>query len=176
MLAYFFLNEAKIISSNRKLSKLYNPIRIGLLISLLFGLVAIGKRHLIPISQNYFWLSSIIMILVILYLVHSIIKINEIKSVRSKIQIYILSCLILISTIFSPSISGAIVIVLLSFLVNYKTGIIIGIISFIYFISQYYYDLNFTLLTKSIILFSSGIVFLLFYLFTIKKLNANEKI
>ena len=60
--------------------------------------------------------------------------------------------------------------------VNYKTGLVIGIISFIYFISQYYYDLNFTLLTKSIILFSSGIVFILFYLFTNKKLNTNEKI
>jgi len=82
----------------------------------------------------------------------------------------------LVSTIFSPSISGAMIIVLLSFLVNYKTGLAIGIISLIYFISQYYYDLNFTLLTKSIILFSSGIVFLLFYLFTTKKLNSNEKI
>jgi len=176
ILAYFFLNEAKIISSNIKLSKLHNPIRIGLVISLIFGLVAIGKRHLMPISQNHLWLSSIIMIFVILYLVHTIVKINEIESVKSKIQIYVLSCLILISTLFSPSISGAIVIILLSFLVNYKTGLIIGIISFVYFISQYYYDLNFTLLTKSIILISSGIVFLLFYLFTTKMLNTNEKI
>ena len=91
-------------------------------------------------------------------------------------MIYILSALILVSTIFSPSISGGIVIVLLSFLVNYKTGLAIGIISIIYFVSQYYYDLNFTLLTKSIILFVSGIMFLLFYLFTAKNLNTNEKI
>ena len=176
LLTYLFLNEAKIISLNRKLSKLYNPIRIGLVISLLFGLVTIGKRHLIPISQNYIWLSSIVMIFVIIYLVYIISKINEIESLKSKILIYSLSSLILISTIFSPAISGAIIIVLLSFLVNYKTGLVIGIISFIYFISQYYYDLNFTLLTKSIILFSSGIVFLLFYLFTTKTLNTNEKI
>ncbi len=176
ILAYLFLNEAKIISSNRKLSKLYDPIRVGLVISLLFGLITIGKRHLIPISQNHIWLSSIVMIFVIIYLVYTISKINEIESVKNKILIYSLSCLILISTIFSPSISGAMVIILLSFLVNYKTGLVIGIISLIYFISQYYYDLNFTLLTKSIILFCSGIVFLMFYLFTTKKLNTNEKI
>jgi hypothetical protein len=176
ILAYLFLNEAKIISSNKRLTQLYNPIRIGLVISLLFGLFSIGKRHLIPISQSHIWLSSIVMILVIMYLVYSIIKINEIKTVKSKVMIYTLSALILISTIFSPSISGAIVIVLLSFLVNYKTGLAIGIISIIYFVSQYYYDLNFTLLTKSIILFVSGIMFLLLYLFTTKNLNTNEKI
>ncbi len=176
LLTYLFLNEAKIISLNRKLSKLYNPIRIGLVISLLFGLITIGKRHLIPISENHIWFSSIVMIFVIIYLVYTISKINEIESLKSNLLIYSLSGLILISTIFSPAISGAIIIVLLSFLVNYKTGLVIGIISFIYFISQYYYDLNFTLLTKSIILFSSGIVFLLFYLFTTKKLNTNEKI
>lgn len=176
ILTYLFLNEAKIISSNKRLSQLYNPIRIGIISSLLFGLISVGKRHLIPISQNHIWLSSIVMISVTMYLVYIIIKINEINTVKSKVLIYTLSALILVSTIFSPSISGAIVIILLSFLVNYKTGLAIGIISMIYFISQYYYDLNFTLLTKSIILFVSGIMFLLFYLFTAKSLSTNEKI
>ena len=35
ILTYLFLNEAKIISSNKRLSQLYNPIRIGLVVSLL---------------------------------------------------------------------------------------------------------------------------------------------
>ncbi|SEE43695.1 protein of unknown function [Tenacibaculum sp. MAR_2010_89] len=176
VVTYFFLNEAKIISSDNRLSMLYNPVRIGLVISLLFGLISVGKKHLIPISQSHIWLSSIVIILVTMYLVYTIVKINEIKTIKSKMMIYILSALILASTIFSPSISGGILIVLLSFLVNYKRGLAIGIISIIYFIAQYYYDLNFTLLTKSIILFISGIIFLLFYLFTIKNLNPNEKI
>ena len=176
ILTYLFLNEAKIVSSNKRLSQLYNPIRIGIVISLLFGLILVGKRHLTPITQNHIWLSSIVMILVTMYLVYTIMKINEINTVKSKVMIYTLSALILVSTIFSPSISGAIVIILLSFLVNYKTGLVIGIISIIYFISQYYYDLNFTLLTKSIILFISGIMFLLFYLFTTKNSSTYEKI
>ncbi len=54
ILAYLFLNEAKIISSNKRLSQLYNPVRIGLVISLLFGLISIGKRHFNPnISKLY---------------------------------------------------------------------------------------------------------------------------
>jgi len=176
LLTYCFLNEAKIITSNNKLSKLYNPIRIGLIFSLLFGLIIIGIKDLIPISQNYVWLSSVIMVFIILFLVKTITKITKIETLKNKLMIYSLSVLILIPTVFSPSISGAILIILLSFFVNYKTGLVIGIVSLIYFISQYYYDLNFTLLTKSIILFSSGIVFILFYLFTNKKLHTNEKI
>lgn len=176
ILTYLFLNEAKIISSSKKLSQLYNPIRIGLVISLLFGLISVGKRDLTPIAQNDIWLSSIVMIFVIFYLVYTILKINKINTVKNKVLTYALSTLILLSTVLSPAILGVIVIILLSFLVNYKTGLVIGIISIIYFISQYYYDLNFTLLTKSIILFVSGIMFLLFYLFTIKNISSNEKI
>ena len=176
MLTYLMLNESKLITSHIKISKLYNPSRIGLIISVFFGLITIGKRHLIPVSKNHIWLSSIVISLITIYLVYLISKINKIDTLKSKILIYTLSASILIPTILSPSISGAIVIILLSFLINYKTGLAIGIISFIYFISQYYYDLNLTLLTKSIILLSSGILFLLFYLFTIKTSTHNEKI
>ncbi len=166
---YIFLNEVKILSSSsKKISRLYNPIRIGSVISLLLGLILSSKKFWTPISQDYSWLASIVMILVTLYTISIILQIYDIKSIRNKTYIYALSIFILISTIFSPSITGAIIIILLSFLVNYKTGIIIGLISIIYFISQYYYDLNFTLLTKSIILLISGVLFLLFYLFSIK--------
>jgi len=96
ILTYLFLNEAKIISSNKRLSKLYNPIRIGIIISLLFGLISVGKRHLIPISQNYIWLSSTVMIIVTIYLVYTILKINKITTVKRKVIIYTLSILVLV--------------------------------------------------------------------------------
>ncbi|WP_417936263.1 DUF4401 domain-containing protein [Flagellimonas ochracea] len=75
-------------------------------------------------------------------------------------------------TLFAPGISGSLLIVLLCFKVNYKTGFIIGIISLIYSIGQYYYDLSFTLLTKSIILFLSGVLLLVFYMVFNKKLGS----
>jgi len=176
ILTYLILNEAKIISFNKTLSQLYNPLRIGLVISLLFGLITLGKRNLIPISENYIWVSSIVMIAVTLYLVSIILKINNIDTDKSKVLIYTLSIIILASTIFSPSILGALVIILLCFMINYKTGLAIGIISLIYFISQYYYDLSYTLLTKSMILFVSGVLFLKLYFLTTKHISAHEKI
>ncbi|MEX0313941.1 MAG: DUF4401 domain-containing protein [Allomuricauda sp.] len=176
MMVYWFLNEAKIISSGAKLSLLYNPLRIGVIVSLVFGMVALGVRDLIALDQNYLWISSVFISAGVLFAVHNIMEVVEIHESKHRSAIYGLTLLFLLPTIFCPSISGAILIILLCFFVNYKTGFVIGIVALVYFVSQYYYDLNFTLLTKSIILISSGGVLLAFYLFIQKMLQKNEKI
>lgn len=174
VLTFVFLKEAKIITTGRKLSKLYNPFRIGLVFSFLTDLVFLGKKGLIPLSSNYIWGSSIITISVLFYLISVLFKIIPVKSLKDKVIIYSICFLMLLPTSLSPAISGAILIIIISFLVNYKAGFVLGIIAFIYFLSQYYYDLNFILLVKSCIMFSSGILFIIFYLFTYKKLGSNE--
>ena len=176
ILTVFFLKEAKIININTVLSKLYNPIRIALIFSFLAGLAILGHKEFIDLSQVYIWVSSIFIILAILYVLSHLFKILHIIKNSHKISIYALSIIVLLPTVLSPSISGAILIILLSFLVNYKTSLVIGIAAFIYFVSQYYYDLHFTLLTKSILLFSSGVLFLGLYLLTNKKLTSNDKV
>lgn len=173
---FFFLKEAKIISSKNSFSRMYSPVRIALVFSFLAGLILIGKYHLIPFSSDYLWISSVVIIANILFLLPKIFTILNISATAQKIGIYCISLAVLLPTMFCPGISGAILIILLSFLVNYKTSLVIGIVAFIYFISQYYYDLNITLLTKSIILFSSGILFIGLYLLTHKKLASNEKV
>lgn len=175
-MTYIFLKEAKIITTNKALSKLYDPVKIGLIFSFLSGLFFLGKKGILPVSPDYIWLSSVVIILVIVYLTSTLFNVLNITKTRHKIGVYIFTVLALLPTALSPAISGAILIILLSFKVNYKTGLAIGIISFIYFISQYYYDLNFTLLTKSILLFSTGVLFIALYLLTHKKLTKNEKI
>jgi uncharacterized membrane protein len=176
ILTYWFLKEAKIVTTNKALSKLYNPIRIGLTFSFIAGFAFLGIRWIHWFSPDYVWFSSVIIVSAIIYLVSGLFDVLNVTKKWHKTTIYIFTTLVLLPTAFSPAISGAILILLLSFLVNYKTGFVLGIIAFIYFISQYYYDLNFTLLTKSILLFSSGVLFLVLYLFTYKKLTTNEKI
>lgn len=176
ILTYFFLKEARIIKISKALSKLYDPMKIGFIFSFLSALAILRKKEFLSISSDYIWTSSIVIIISIVYLLSFILRILNISTVKDKALLYIFTVLTLALTVLLPGISGAALIILLGFLVNYKTGLVIGIISFLYFISQYYYDLNFTLLTKSILLFSSGILFLLFYFFTHKKLTTNEKI
>ncbi len=168
---YSMLNEARIVSTSKILSRLYNPIRLGLLFSLLAGLAFVGKRGMVKLDADFIWLSSVITIPAVIYLVFMILKILEINNLRRSVFIYILSILLLIPTAFSPAISGSLLIILLCFFVKYKTGFAAGIIAFIYFVGQYYYDLNFSLLTKSILLFLTGVMFLIFFLFTNKKLR-----
>jgi len=173
---YYFLKEAKIITIKKVFSKLYNPVRAGLTFSFLAGLVLLGKKGLFLITYDCIWLSSIIIISAIVYLAYILFDILNITKIQYRIPVCIFTVLALLPTALSPAISGALLIILLSFLVNYKTGLSIGIISFIYFISLYYYDLNFTLLTKSMLLFSSGIIFIILYLFTRNQLMRNEKV
>ena len=168
----WFLNEARLIKTNAIISRLYFPVRIGLIISVICGLISVGKRDLFAIE--YIWLSSVITIPLAIYIINKILNVMEVNDTNTKIKILVASLFILLPTSLSPAISGALIIILLSFLVNYKTSFAIGVIAFIYFISQYYYDLNFTLLTKSLILFFSGLVFLAFFLFTYKKFKSNE--
>ena len=173
-ISYFFLKEARIITTNRGLSNLYNPIRIGLVFSFLSGLIFLSIRDLIDMPLNYIWLSSIVIIAAIIYLMPVLFRMLHITGNQYKAGVYVLSLLILLPTALSPAISGAILIMLLSFRVNYKTGLALGVIAFICFVSQYYYDLHFTLLTKSILLFSSGVFFMVLYLFIHTKSKSDE--
>ncbi|MEI6141300.1 MAG: DUF4401 domain-containing protein [Mariniphaga sp.] len=175
LLIWSYLNEAKIITWSKVICKLYNPVRTGLIFSLIIGLFVVGKRDLVKISPDFVWLSSIVTIPILFYLIYRIMQIIKIRNPKSEILIYGLSALILLPTAYAPAVSGALLILLVSFFVNYKTGIAIGIIATAYFITQYYYDLNLTLLVKSLILFSTGILFLLFYFLT-NQSKTHEKV
>ncbi len=175
-IVYIFLKEAKIITTNKALSKLYNPVKTGLIFSFFSGLFFLGKKGILPVSPDYIWLSSIVIITLIVYLISTLFSVLNITETRHKISIYIFTVLLLLPTALSPAIPGAILIILLGFMVNHRTGFVLGNIAFIYFIFQFYYDLDFTLLTKSILLFSTGVLFIALYLFTHKKLTKNEKV
>jgi len=171
-----FLYESKMITLSNKMSRLYNPLRIALIVSFLTGLAATSKKQMLSLSDNYYWISAVVIALAILYLIPKILNKLAVTEMNLKITIYILVLLLLGFTSGSPAILGGILMLLLSFYTDYKIGLVIGIVALIYFVSQYYYDLSFTLLTKSIMLFSSGILFIILYLFTNKKFTTNEEI
>jgi len=176
LMSYFILNEAKLIVQSKTTSKLYEPVRIGLVFSFLFGLIILGKRDLLPLSKDFIWLSGTVVVCIIVYTLANVVEVLHIHERKQKLYVYVISILVLIPTLLAPAVSGALLILLLCFLVNYKTGFAIGVISLIYFIGQYYYDLHFTLLTKSILLFSSGMLFVVLYLLLHRKLTNDEKI
>ena len=168
-LNYLFFKEAKIITTNPNICRLYRPVRIALLFSLAGVLILTVIPHWI--GQSY-WvlLPSAASVAAILYLVSHIISLLNVENTTYKQIIYVFVLLLLLPTALFPPLSVSLMIILLCFRFNYKTGFVIGIISFIYFIGQYYYDLDLTLLVKSILMIVSGVLFLLFFLFTRHKL------
>ncbi len=174
-MSLFFLFEAKIITLNRKLSKLFNPIRAGLIVSFLFGLGVLRTRHLFNLDFSFVWLYALMLFVIIIFVTTKILKTLEVTEPKTQYFSYGIITVILAITAFSPSILGAILLILLSFYVNYRTGFILGLITLTYSVFQYYYDLNLTLLTKSVILIGSGILFLALY-FLISKSQRNEEI
>lgn len=170
-LASMMLKEAAIITAGKKLSMLYNPARMGLICSLTGILIVAGYQWPGLYLKQYAWLSAIPSILAILFITPRILHILGVNDPTKKWLVITAVLILLLPTVFAPGISGSLLIMLLCFMVHQKTGMVIGILSFIYFISQYYYDLNLTLLTKSILLIVSGVLFLLLYFFTHKKLD-----
>jgi len=168
---FWNLSEAKIISRKR-ISRLYDPVRIGLIFSLISALVYIGIRDLVPV--HYTWIPSLITIPVILYLVSVTMKSLRIENRSDRIKIYIISTALLVSAFFAPAISGSMIIILLSYRVSHRTGVAIGIASVVYFIIQYFYDLHISLLAKSGVLFFYGMILLIIYLLTYKDLVKHE--
>lgn len=176
ILYFHIINEAEMIKRLKIFTHIYNPIRTGLIVCFVSNLAILCLRGMLGIPIDYIWISSLINISLTVLLLFNLFKVLHVTEIRSKIFLSLFTMIVLAPTITFPGISGAILIVLLCFFVNYKTGFVIGVLAFLYFISQFYYDLNLTLLTKSMLLFSSGLLFLTMYYFTNKTLAKHEKI
>ncbi|MEI8075641.1 MAG: DUF4401 domain-containing protein [Bacteroidota bacterium] len=175
-LVQVFLNEAKIISAKQYLSNLYSTLKIGLIIIFIISLGLISVKSELLFHLNYSWISSIAPIAAVLIFMNILMNKLEVLEKNSRTQIYIISGIVLVLTAISPAIIGSILVLLLCFYVNYKTGFIIGVLSLIYFVCMLYYELDYSLLIKSEMLFVTGIIFGGIYFFNAKKLVTDEKL
>lgn len=174
-LLFVFLYEAKIIRYSKKISRLYKPVLASTVIIYLIvlGYYATSKIFRNPIDNAWFF--SIVLFIINLFVVSKIIDVLRFRQKTVILIAFIFATLILGIMAFSPAVLGVMLLILLSFYINNKMGFILGIISFIYFIGQFYYNLEYSLLIKSILLISSGLLFLGLYFVTLKYIN-NEKV
>lgn len=170
LLCYFMLWESKVLSSGQFFNIRYNAIRIGLIFSLLIGLLIFPNFTYLYRTELTLWMSSVIMAIAIFYTVYLLIKRYEVQVDTNQVLIYLLTLVFLVPSVIAPYLSGALLILLLSFYTQYQTGIGLGIIALIVAIIYYYYDLDLTLLTKSGVLVGSGILFLGLYYAIQKKM------
>lgn len=72
--------------------------------------------------------------------------------------------LVLALAVYAPAISLSLFLLLLAFRLRYYTGLVLSLVSLLVALSLWYYDLQFSLLTKSILLMTSGSLFLAAFL------------
>lgn len=173
LLIWFFtlmvLQEARIIRSSVIANRLYNPVRMATLFTLLTIIYLSGSGWFFRIA-SFRWFTTISAAAAILLLLPRILQKLEVKNTTQQVLAFAAAILVLAPTIWAPGITTAILIILASFLVNFKTGIVAGILALIWFVSEYYYSLHYTLLVKSLLMMATGICFLLLYFITYKKL------
>ncbi|MFK8008397.1 MAG: DUF4401 domain-containing protein [Saprospiraceae bacterium] len=169
---YLSFFEAKLISKNAFWNSIYKPLHAGFLVSLSFALFLLANSWKVEVYFFYDWISSIAIFLSNIFVVFKIIERLKLSEEKNKMWIYGLSVFVLLPTFLMPSIGGAILVLLASYHIGHRVGIALGMIGLVYFGMQFYYDLNLTLLVKSIILMVSGVMFLSAYYFYNKTFTA----
>ncbi len=174
-LVQIFQNEAMIITSKSVLKKIYAPLKIGLIIILLFSLGVMSDKSVMHFDVKYPWISSIVLLVAVILFSRSLMNKLDIVENNNKALVYLIGLIVLGLTSVSPGIVGSILVLLLCFYVNYKTGYVIGGLSLIYFIIMFYYELDYSLLIKSELLLAAGALFGGIYFLSARKMVTDEK-
>ncbi|NDK57188.1 DUF4401 domain-containing protein [Pontibacter fetidus] len=160
ILVYLSLHEARLIAQHPRLNKLYAPVRIGSVFSFIGLLILLAHHTLLPEKLEYLWVASLLLIVALLVVLRRIMHDNGVTDSKTQTIVYTCCIALLAPTILTPSLAGALLVVLASFYIGHHLSFIVGLLALGYFIILYYYNLQLTLLAKSGILVLTGCLFL----------------
>lgn len=175
--AFLFANlfETKLLARLQGNTSKYKPFHTGLFISCLIALSG-ASIDFLTTGMNE-WIISVFLWIGLLIMIQRIMRVmGGTNNLMKQIGIYGLSILICLPTVFAPYLSGSLLLIMVCFHFGYKTECGASLLLFIYAISKYYYDLNVTLLVKSITLFFIGIAFIVAWYYFTQKRTKHEKI
>lgn len=175
--AFLFANlfETKLLARLQGNTSKYKPFHTGLFISCLIALSG-ASIDFLTTGMNE-WIISVFLWIGLLIMIQRIMRVmGGTNNLMKQIGIYGLSILICLPTVFAPYLSGSLLLIMVCFHFGYKTECGASLLLFIYAISKYYYDLNVTLLIKSITLFFIGIAFIVAWYYFTQKRTKHEKI
>ena len=169
-----YWKEAAIIRFHPRCIDWYQPLLITLILFFIGFLQLLGKRHLVEGIGTYFSYTSLWLLILVGWVLYQILPSFGIVIQSQKWIILVIILLVLLPTLRSPAIAGIILLLLLSFRSGDRWVWIISLLSLVVFMFEFYYDLDYTLLTKSYILMGTGFGLLVFYYFTRKYWQPNE--
>jgi uncharacterized membrane protein len=167
--------EARIITYNKKANAVYKPLQAGFFVAFAAELIFIGEYRESYFTKYSHLLLSVAIGITMLLLLYRVMQSVEYISVRSRLIIYVLALAVIIPTAYAPYIGGALLLIILTFHYGFKSQMIISILLLIYGTSRFYYNMNISLLYKSVILFSTGLVITSVWYYFTRQINSNEK-
>jgi len=162
-LTYLSVNEPFFISKSTFTNGAFRPVRMGLVLSLIAAFLFIQHYQRFEITINHVWVASFFLLVCNFYAVFKILQIVGLTTLNRQWLVYGSLGIMLAPTFYTPPIAGAILIMLLSFYLGHTTSFGLGVVALIYFVTWFYYDLELTLLVKSLILMITGGLFIAGY-------------
>lgn len=172
---FLFLNEAKMIIRFKAVPVFYEAGKTGVALCVISGTIFFAGNGLLPLSMIDKWLLSIVVVGLIVYTTFALLNRVLQSGFFFGRGLILLTTLSILLTLLSPSITGMILLMLLTFYSGNKVLFFLSTVALCAFLWWSYYDLNFTLLVKSVLLMVSGLLFILIYFFTLTT-ERNEKI
>ena len=148
----------------RKLAAAIIPAMYGFVTGLLLFLITFVHRDAIyfyrRVNYHEWWLSTVILVLALLYLINRIHQRMEHKNQAMAILAGVLVIVVGALTYHSPGVLASLFVMLLAYAHGSRVLFYIANVFLIAFLSAYYYNLSVSLLAKSISLMASGAAFL----------------
>lgn len=160
-----WLKETNVLSTYPKLGQWYTAIINACSISML-GLL-VGSVNLSDnyygyedqvVSASYWWISALLLIALVLWALNE--TLDLVGETAKKIPILLGTGLALLFLVKAPGIVGGILLLFLGVYAGYNLLIGQGILAIFFFTVLFYYNMNTTLLFKSILMLSAGLLFL----------------
>lgn len=174
VITFLFLKESLVLLKNSKARNVYKSMRLAHILVVLGIFYYTSSFNYLGsfIQLNYLVLISLYGCLV--WCVFRIIKEQQYLNKRDILVIVVVGLLMLLPSYMSLGFGFSVLLLLLCFRAQYKTGLILGILSFCYFLFMLYYDLEYTLMVKSLLLMGTGLVFLGLFMLVARKKGTYE--
>lgn len=171
---WLYYNESRVMSWGDRFSRQYPPVRIVAVLSLIVALFFVCNNRIMAYGKGTLWITSLATTAGILYVVHGLAPLFGFRSLYDRLTLMAGTLLLMLPLWLAPALTGSVLIVLLGFRTADRTAFSLGILAFLYFTVQYYYDLDITLLDKSYVMMSTGALFMALFLLSHRKLKSLE--
>ncbi len=175
-LVWLTLSEARIITFSRKANIIFKPLQAGFFVAFIAELLFITESSFLFPTRYSYLILSLGMGSATIILLYNVMQSLQSVNIRSRLFVYITALALVIPTIYAPYISGALLLIVLSFHYGFTSQFIISIGLLIYGTSRFYYNMQISLLNKSIILFATGLVIIGTWYYFTQQIKKDEKI